>query len=411
MRTLCINLQNFHAQAWLEPNCAEIFVSISPRVQFRDPHFIFIDIESTSGLLGGEDRTLTRALELAQSLVKSREPELPSQVRLESMIPLKEWSLHVSGGDLSIRAAIADRPSVAQVLTTIATATGIISPPGEDAKTLGELSLAVLTNLEGLKPWARPRLVEHVITFFQTVGIRHIREAYGFPLSTFRERWGEVGVALWKRIHGQDEQIISPLIPNDPFTSYGFFDHPVTMSEQLMNYLRPSLQFLLMRLQGLGRFAQRLELTLYCEYSNHHHAIEIEPISPSRDQKLFEDLLFQKFDNLDLQNPIREYELHLFDVVEKVMQLDFFEPRDQSEDRWQRLISFAKQADIEMGFLEPRPKHFPEESFHLKADWPTVLDPKDHVERDHEAVQIKSIYAKNLMSSPRPTLLFSNHNV
>lgn len=387
MRTLCLNLQNFHTQSpepsplgtpqWIEPSCAEIFVSISPRVQFRDPYFVFIDIESTAGILGGEDRTLTETLRLARSI-----------------------------GPGEITAAIADRPAVAQVLA--AHAPGTISPMGEDAKTLGEFSLSVLLDLEGLHPWSRPRLVEHVISFFQSIGIRSVREIFGYPQSTFRERWGELGVFLWKRLHGMDEQVISPLIPSDPFATYGFFDHPVTMSEQLMNYMRPSIGFLFLRLHGLGRFAQRLELTLHCEYSNLRHSIKIEPVSPSRDQRLFEDLLFQKLDGMDLLNPIREYEIQIYDVVEKIHQLDFFELRDTSEDHWQRLISFAKQADIEMGFLEPLPKHFPEESFHLKADWPEVLSPKDHVERMNEAIQVKSIYAKNLMSSPRPTLLLKH---
>ena len=68
-------------------------------------------------------------------------------------------------------------------------------------------------------------------------------------------------------------------------------------------------------------------------------------------------------EKLVLENPIREFEISLFDVPEKVQQLDFFEPRDSTEDRWRRLISFAKQANCDMGFLQIQASHFPEKSF------------------------------------------------
>ncbi len=43
----------------------------------------------------------------------------------------------------------------------------------------------------------------------------------------------------------------------------------------------------------------------------------------------------------------------------------FFEPRDNSEDRWRRLISFAKQSQCDMGFLQMEASHFPETQFSL----------------------------------------------
>ena len=369
MRTLCLHFSN---QAQDLAALAEVFVALSPRVQARDPDFIFADIESTAGLLGGEHRTL----ELARQLATSAQVE--------------------------VKAAIADHPAVAQALLF----QGIsISPAGEDQKTLGQLAPEALLQLEGLKEWPQRRHIEHVIGFFKMLGVHSLQEIFAFPQSHFRERWGDLGITLWKRLHAQDEQVISPLIPEQPFTAYRYFDNPISMSDLLMTEIHPSLQFLFLRLSGLGRFARRLDLIFHCEYSSHRHAVAIEPVSPNRDQKLFEDLLSQKLDNLDLENPIREFEAHLFDVPEKIQQMDFFEPRDASEDRWQRLISFAKQGEIEMGFLEPLPKHFPEESFHLKADWPEILASTDFIERDNEAIQIKSVYAKNLMNSPRPTLL------
>jgi protein ImuB len=356
-----------------EPSCAEIFVALSPRVQFRDPGFIFIDIESTSGLLGGEDRALKKAFELASAL-----------------------SSEVTG-------AIADHPAVAQVLA--AHRSGFISPDGCDFQTLKTLPIVCIKDLEGLKSWPRIRQVEHIISFFQNIGIQFIEQILFFELPSFRERWGEMGLTLWKRLHGREEQTISPLIPCLPLTTYGYFDDPISMVQLLMPRLSTALRTLFLRIEARGRFVKSMGIYLHCEYSEHKHFFSIEPVSPGRDQQLFEDLLERKLSETDLQNPIREFEIELFDMPEKTQQLDFFEPRDLTEDRWKRLISFARQAQVEVGFLEMQPKHFPEDSFELKSDWPTVFSGVDVIEKRDQAIQVKAVHSKGLLKAPRPTLL------
>ncbi len=368
MRTLCLNLH-----ALQEPSCAEIFVALSPRVQFRDPGFIFIDIESTSGLMGGEDRALKKGLDLA---------------------------LEISN---EVSVAIADHPAVAQVLA--ATKSGFISPEGCDFQTLKSLPIQSIQSLEGLRGWPRVRQIDHIISFFQNIGIQHIEQVMLFELPSFRERWGETGLQLWKRLHGRDEQPISPLIPTMPLTTYGYFDDPISMLPLLMPRLSAALRSLFLRIEARGRFVKSMSVYLHCEYSDHKHEFSIEPISPGRNQQLFEDLLERKLSETDLGNPVREFEIELFDIPEKTQQLDFFEPRDLTEDRWKRLISFARQAEIEVGFLEMQPKHFPEESFELKSDWPALSTGTDVIEKMDQAIQIKSVYSKGLLKAPRPTLL------
>lgn len=369
MRTLCLNLSP------IEQACAaEAFLVLSPRVQFRLPHFVFIDLESTAGLLGGEDRALIRAVDIAKAL-----------------------------GAKNPQAGIADHPALAQILAV--SGTSFISPPREDAATLRGLPLSVLTELEGLTPWPRRRRIEHIIEFFESLGLRGIDGIWDLSLSSFRERWGETGVTLWKRLHGQEGQVLSPLLPTEGFQAYAYFDDPVGLLPFLRSRLDELLRFLFLRLEGQGRFARKLELILHCEYSDARHRIAVEPVSPNRDLRLFQDLLFAKVEKVDLLNPVRECEVHLDDVPEKIEQMDFFEPRDSSEDRWQRLISFAQQAQIEVGFLELVPQHFPENSYQLKPDWPRLLEAQDHIERDEDAIQVKSVYAKALLNTPRPTLL------
>lgn len=369
MRTLCLNISP------IEQACAaEAFLVLSPRVQFRLPYFVFVDLESTAGLLGGEDRALVRALDIATAL-----------------------------GARSPQAAIADHPALAQVLAVHGT--NVISPPGEDAATLKKLPLTVLTEFEGLKEWPQRRRLDHIADFFASLGIQNIEGVWNLTLSSFRERWGETGVTLWKRLHGQDGQVISPLLPTEGFQAYAYFDDPVGLLPFLRTRLDELLKFLFLRLEGQGRYARRVQLILHCEYSNARHNIAVEPISPNRDLQLFQDLLFAKVEGVDLLNPVRECEIILEDVPEKVEQMDFFEPRDSSEERWQRLISFAQQSQIEVGFLELVPQHFPENSYHLKPDWPRVLEAQDHIEREDTAIQVKSVYAKALLNTPRPTLL------
>ena len=371
MRTLCINLKTPQ-----ESSSAEAFLALSPKVQYRFPHFIFVDIESTQHLFGGEKPTLEKALAIA--LRFSRDPS----------------------------AAIADTAPLAQLLAKWRP--GHITSRGKEQESLRGLGLDALKELEGLEAWKQKSVLENMISFFHTMGVHSLEEVFNFRLNSLRERWGELGALLWTRLHSQDFQIISPLVPRDPLVGYGYFDDPIGAVPLLMAQLKSSIDRLFARLAGLSRYAYRLDVILHCEYSDKKISLSIEPVSPSRDQKLFEDLLEKKLSQLTLENPVREFEILIFDVPEKIQQLDFFEPRDNTVDRWRRLISFAKQSDCEIGFLQPEASHFPENSFRFVTELPEDLKAKDLIERQEEAVQIKAVHAKGLASSPRPSLLLEN---
>lgn len=368
MRILCLNLQQTQ-----EASCAEIFLKFSPRVQFRFPHYVFLDIESTSALFGGEVQTLKKAVDCARAIAPTA------------------------------TGAIADTPPVAQLLVHYRPFE--ITKQGEDFRVIAKLPVTALTEMEGLEPWSKKRQIDQIALFFQGLGMDWLEDLFHFQQASFRERWGDFGVMVWKRVHGQDFQVISPLVPQDPLMGYGYFDDPVALVPVLMQKVEPQLRYLFMRMEGLGKFVQKMDVTLFCEYSEKKHQLAIEPVVPSRDMKLFQDLFLAKLGKLELENPIREFEIYLYDVPEKIQQLDFFEPRDTSEDRWRRLISFANQAEIEMGFLQIEPSHLPENSFSFQTDWPQNFSPKDLVEWSDKAIQVKSVYAKGLANSPRPSLL------
>lgn len=368
MRTLCINLKIPQ-----ESCSAEAFLTLSPRVQFRFPQFIFVEIESTQHLFGGEKGCLEKALEIA-----------------------RPFSQEAS-------AAIADTAAAAQMLSKWRP--GCIAPRGKEQSSFHGLGLDALKDLEGLQPWAQKKPLEHMISVFHSLGVHGLEDVLNFRLNSLRERWGDFGVLLWNRLHSQDLQVISPLVPGDPLVGYGYFDDPLGSAPLLMARFKPQLNILFARLAGLSRYAHKMDLILHCEYSDKKYSLSIEPVSPSRDQELFEDLLEKKLLQLTLENPIREFEIFLFDVPEKIQQLDFFEPRDNSEDRWRRLISFARQSQCEMGFLQMEASHFPEHSFRFVTDWPEDFKAHDLIERQNEALQVKSVYAKGLSASPRPSLL------
>jgi protein ImuB len=162
------------------------------------------------------------------------------------------------------------------------------------------------------------------------------------------------------------------------------------------------------RLEGRGRFAQKIQVTLYFEYSQKSSKVSIEPISSSRDLGLFYDLFKNKLGQLSLENPVREFEIDLIDVPEKIEQLDFFEPRDHTKDKWQRLLSFAKDHDCEVGFLETDPQLLPENSVRFSHKLPVLEKITDQKSVMAEALQIKTAFSKNLSQAPRPSLLLEH---
>lgn len=278
MRILCLNLKTTQTSS-----LAEAFLQLSPQVQFRFPHFVFIDISSTAGILGGEKACLDKALNIA-----------------------RKFSHDASG-------AIADSPAMAQMLSRWKP--GTISESGRES--VAGLGLDAIKDLEGIHPWPKITVINNIISLCHSLGVFTLEEVAKFKITSLRERWGDIGVLLWNRLHNQDSQVISPLIPRDPLVGYAYLDDPLSRVDLLMNRFRPILDGLFARIHGLSRYVQKLEVILHCEYSDKKHVLIIEPISASRDQELFEDLLEKKMQQTVLENPIRECELTLYDVPDR----------------------------------------------------------------------------------------------
>jgi protein ImuB len=331
---------------------SESFLRFSPRVFVREIEtpaksaWVFIDIASTSHLFLGEEELARTAAVLAKDL------------------------------GFGVKLAVADTPSGAQAFA-MATSHDArsaldfkILPPGEEREWLRTLSLPHLLQLEGVTAWAKPSQVESIITFFMMLGFKTAADLGRFNVNSFKERWGDIGVLFFKRVNAMDRQVISPMLPTQPLEDYVHLDFPNSLVSLLLHQAEKSLDYLFARLHGRKLYARKLVLTLHCEYSKAQHKIEIEPNTPSRNRDLFVTLMEKRLGDLDLLNPIRDFEMHVIPCPEKESQLDFFEPRVSDSDKLQTLFSLLLQSGVKPGLYEIEPAIMPERG------WKIVSEPR-----------------------------------
>jgi protein ImuB len=368
MRTLCLNLQRN-----ADPSVAENFLTFSPRIHYRAPGMVFLDIASTAHMFGGERQILEEALHVSREF-------FPETV-----------------------AAISDTPWGAQALS--AEKPNSVSLPTRELGDLSAASLSRLHQMEGLTAWQAPDEVEEIVDFFHMLGIHRLGEIRKFQVDSFRERWQETGTLIWKRLHGLDKQVISPLLPTDALRDYAHLDFPVSLLPFLLHCLEKSLQRLMARLQGRGEYARKVVVHLFCEYSNHVHQIELQPATPGRNLELFMKLLENKLAEVSLDNPIKQFEVEVVPVPEKVQQLSFFEPRVSDQEKLSQLVSVFHQASLTTGFLKPKDEILPEESWEVTPEFENYEPIEDHVEIEGQSFQIKPAYSSSLSHAPRPSRL------
>jgi protein ImuB len=352
---------------------AENFLVFSPRVHYRAPGLVFLDVTSTAKMFGGEHKLLQESLNLARDFFPNA------------------------------TAAISDTPWGAQALN--AEKPNSISQPKRELGDLAGASLARLHQMEGLIAWREPREVEEIVDFFHMLGINRLAEIRKFQVDSFRERWQETGTLIWKRLHGLDKQVISPLLPTEALRDYAHLDFPVSLLPFLLHCLEKSLKRLVARMQGRGEYARKLVIHLFCEYSDRVHQIALQPASPSRDLELFMKLLENKLGEVSLDNPIKQFEIEVIPCPEKIQQLSFFEPRVSDRDKLQTLVSVFAQAQLTTGFLKPKDEILPEESWQVTPEFEAYEPVEDEVEVEGHSFQIRPAYSFSLSRAPRPSRL------
>ena len=368
MRTLCLCLQQDAG-----PSVAENFLSFSPRVHYRSPGLVFMDIISTAKLFGGEHKLMNEALQVSREFYSDTV------------------------------AAISDTPWGAQALA--AERPGSISLPKRELDDLNSAPLSRLHQLEGLIAWRSTSEVEDIVDFFHMLGIRRLGEIRNFQVDSFRERWKDTGTLIWKRLHGLDKQIISPLLPTEALEDYVYLDFPVSLLPFLLHCLEKMLRRLMARLQGRGEFAQKMFISLFCEYSEKVHMVELQPASPGRNLELFLKLLENKLSEINLDNPIKQIEIEVIPCPERTQQLSFFEPRVSDLEKIGQLVSIFNQAAITTGFLRPKDEVLPEESWAITSEFEDYEPIQDAIQVEGQSFQIKPAYSGSISQAPRPSRL------
>ncbi len=348
----------------------------SPRVHYRDPGLVFLEVSTTASLFGGEEGLFKEATELA-----------------------KDFFPDAQG-------AIADSPAVAQLLCE--EKPSYIAKPNQELEELNEAPLFRLRDLEGLIAWRSFREVTQIVDFFSALGIQKIGQLRQFEIDSLRERWNETGSLLWKRLHGLDRQIISPLVPTESLEDYVYLDFSVSHLPFLLHCLNQSLKQLMKRLEGRRECAQKITLQLFCEYSGQCHLIELAPNSPNRNLELYIKLLENKLCDISLDNPIKEFKIEVLSAPEKIQQLDFWEPRHKEADKLNQVSSLFKQASLSTGYLSPRDEIFPENSWDILDDYEDRIEVDDYIEVSGQSFRVSPAYSKALPSSPRPSRLLKD---
>lgn len=362
MRVLCLRFRKEINSSW-----ADVFLRFSPCVAVRTPSLIFLEVSSTAPLFGGEKNLQAKAEALGEELSGDR-----------------------------VQGAVAGTAPTAQVLSRFA------------VDSLAEAPLEALVELEGLHPWEDSDFPKRVIESLRQMGVRGLAEVLLLPATSWRERWGSRGEILWRRLCEKDRQVISPHQAREPFYTYLYFEDALGRLSFLEHALRPALRELFLRLAGRGCFAKILTIILHGEFSEKKWTLSVAPATPGRDQDLFLDLLLKKCEGFDFLNPVKEVELLVEDVPELNRQLDFFEPREAGTDRWQRLLSFARMAGIQMGFIERKAGIFPEERVRFVEADVQHFESQDRWESEGGEARLKAVYDKDFFRAPRPALMLAS---
>ncbi|MCB0357449.1 MAG: hypothetical protein KDD40_10595, partial [Bdellovibrionales bacterium] len=209
------------------------------------------------------------------------------------------------------KAAIASNPIVAQLFSNCENSYFSCLPERE-TELLQQLPLSSLHNLEGLVAWSSQQEIEDIITFFRVLGFQKLGDIRNFELHSFQQRWGKTGEQMWKRLHGYDKQVITPL-KND----FNYVDHvdlymPISLRPFLLHQLENHTRKLINTIKDHHKEMNRLVIYLHCEYNYDVHVIEIVPQYDHLNLLYIYEELDKKLHHIDLSNPIKKFDIEAF---------------------------------------------------------------------------------------------------
>jgi hypothetical protein len=297
-RVLCLKLQKQSFNAGVKsamhrsmPSVVETFRPLAARIQLRAPGWLFLEAPhaqlASSEVVSGELRFVKNAVLLASEL------------------------------GFTARAAMAGTPAGAQALAMARE--NFICLPADEQNELHSLSLPYLVYLEGLDAWSDAPVIEEVISFCMTLGLKTLGDLASLKGSVFTERWGETGRRIWERLHARDrdsqcEIELTPPVQTSVYRDEIEFDSPILIPSLLLRQVDKSVDFIFRRIDSRRslKTAQSLTLEFQCEpasYAPASYRIEIAPPPLFSGKENYLSLIEAALANMNFESPFRGFKI------------------------------------------------------------------------------------------------------
>jgi protein ImuB len=122
-------------------------------------------------------------------------------------------------------------------------------------------------------------------------------------------------------------------------------------------------------------------------------------------------MLERKLLTLNLENPVREFEVTIVSCPEKAQQLSFWEPQSRDKDKLNRLLNLISDTCSACGFFQMNNEVLPEKSWQLDPLAKKYIPQTDITQKEGDALKVLPAYGKSTSYSPRPTRLLSEPKV
>lgn len=319
---------------------AEACLALTPKVSIvsQAQNFeIFLDIEPTGKVFGGEARLLFHAENLA-----------------------KEFGWEG-------RQVLADRPEWARPL---ARRRQLLLPPGRAQNALWQLPIGHLAECgdpQTIEDERKER--EALVVFLRKVGMQGIGDFTRLPAASIGARFGELGVQLHEWACGKRTLCLPVFLPEEPIAETVDAED-VDCLDRLLVLARETLRRFECRLRARGLAARKLVIRFRLESGRTMEKI-LQLTEPVQEAEALLKLLYDFLQSTTWDSPLIKLTLAVTESGPVLVgQLDLF---DESENRFADLAQYvgrlrARYGQEAIGVADLRQSYIPERSWELV--WP-----------------------------------------
>lgn len=163
---------------------------------------------------------------------------------------IRDINLQLKNLGYDVRAVIADTAGAAWAMAHYGGVSPVIEP-GEHRKALLRLPVSAL------------RLENDLVERLQKLGLRQIKNIYGMPRSAMIRRFGPELMHTLARAFGDDEEILHPVFPTEPYRERLPCLEPIVTSTGIEIALQRLLDMMCLRLQKENKGIRKAVFTCY----------------------------------------------------------------------------------------------------------------------------------------------------